>query len=846
MTKIGRKIAALGLTTVACVTFAGCKSEEGNKVYSNDGTHTYNQATSTFPNNWNPFTYQTETASSLIISDTTSGLYTFDYNEDRTGYQMIDGMAVGDPVDVTNKYVGEEWGIADGDKNRAWEVTLRDDLKFDDDTPITAQTFVDSIELLLQPSAQNYRADSYTYSGSFVIHNAKNYIYQGKKGDFAGDTVYSTYSTENDSKLVFKLGPAATEGGEDVASIRSSLGATTQTAAQVAEVIVKNYLVGKIEDQYGDDKGTTYPAVEDDGAELIADLAKMEGMTLAAIKADSSVSDTWNRLIAWWQTMADEELDFFVVEDYEWPKVAFEDVGVKAVDGKLVYIIDNPLEGFYLKYAMPSPLVNVELYKSTLKTENSITTSTYGTSVETYSSYGPYKLTSFQMDKEIVLERNENWYGYNDKEPGPGWYQTDRVVTQCVKEDNTRLSMFLNGQLDSYGLTEADMEEYQSSPYTYYSGSASTFFVAINPQGAKEDANSGDRALSNLSFRKALSFSIDRKAFALACSPMNNAATALFSTLNVSDPDNGTTYRSEEAAKDVILEFWGLADEVGEGKRYATKDEAIASITGVDVAQAKEMFNEAAETLKAEGKWDGNSTIDIVIGIPSTVEFYSKGFDSLTASWNEAAKGTPFEGKLNFTKDESIGDGFGDALRGGQVDILFGVGWSGSELDPYNLMSAYVAPNQQYDTGISYSTVSVEVYFENVTVQKDGQDVELHNVTLVSNAYDLGAVALSGQTINVTVKETGDKYQFTAGSNVAYETRIAVLAACEGAVLEQYTMLPLIDNSSAQLRGQKINFATEEYVFGMGFGGFQYFTYNYDDEGWAEYVKDSGGTLNYK
>ena len=45
-----------------------------------------------------------------------------------------------------------------------------------------------------------------------------------------------------------------------------------------------------------------------------------------------------------------------------------------------------------------------------------LTVSKYGTKVENTMSYGPYKLASLQTDKQMVFERNENWWGYkNDK-----------------------------------------------------------------------------------------------------------------------------------------------------------------------------------------------------------------------------------------------------------------------------------------------------------------------------------------------------------------------------------------------------------------------------------------------
>ena len=55
-----------------------------------------------------------------------------------------------------------------------------------------------------------------------------------------------------------------------------------------------------------------------------------------------------------------------------------------------------------------------------------------------------------------------------------------------------------------------------------------------------------------------------------------------------------------------------------------------------------------------------------------------------------------------------------------------------------------------------------------------------------------------------------------------------------------------MDDAGAQIRGQQVNYYTEEYIFGMGFGGVKYYTYNYTDAEWDAYVAANNGQLNYK
>ena len=140
-------------------------------------TYTYDVALSEFPTNWNIHQYQTETDAEIVdwISE---GFYGFDYNETLDGYQMEPRIASDFPIDVTAEYVGEKWGIAEGETARAWKIPLRDNLAWQDGTPITAEDFVESYKRLLNPQAQNYRADG-MWSGNMVVMNAEAYAKQG-------------------------------------------------------------------------------------------------------------------------------------------------------------------------------------------------------------------------------------------------------------------------------------------------------------------------------------------------------------------------------------------------------------------------------------------------------------------------------------------------------------------------------------------------------------------------------------------------------------------------------------------------------------------------------------------
>ena len=822
MSKLTRLLALVLALVLVLSCFAACKKTraEETKPQAEEtkpaepeapATYTYNYAMSEFPATWNMCTYQTATDGE-ILDYITAGFYTFDYNETKDGYAMVPDMAVGEPVDVTADYVGK-YGIAEGDKAKAWVITLRDDLKWEDGTPITANDFVESAKRLLAPEAQNYRADI-MYGGSVSIVNAENYLKQGQTVKVPADSIHTTYSEDLDAELIFALAPASEEVPA-AASFRGTFGfPDSYDAATTAQYLIGNYL---------------------GGSAFTADVAAaMEGKTLAEIKADDAMKAAWEALIGWWQTEPNEELDFFIT-NYTYPQLAWEDnVGWFALsDTKLCFVMENTLSGFYLKYNLPAPLVHIETYDACASVVDGVYTNTYCTSAENTMSYGPYKLTSYQGDKQFTLEKNEYFYGLSDDT-----YQTTHIVVDYVKEAATRLELLKQGKLDTYSLTIDDMDEYQLSDYTYYSTGEATLAMTFNPdlEALKnEEVKAGEGKNKTIItiplFRMAMSCALDRNAFCLVTSPLNAPGFGLYSGRIISDPEAGTAYRTTDVAKDVLAKFWGVSEEYGEGKLYADIDEAIDSITGFNLTKAKELFDAAYDKAIADGLMKDTAIVEIKIGTPNnTSAFYNNGYEFLVNNYTEAVKGTKLEGKLTFTRDDTLGNGFADALKNNTVDMLFGVGWTGSALDPYGLMEAYLDPEYQYDDSTDFTSIMLEI--------------EIDGVKYTASCWDWYEV-MNGTPTEITATD-GAKVFYSCGvADEDPETRLQILGALEGAVLLNYNFIPIMDDAGAQIRGQQINYYTEEYIFGMGFGGLKYYTYKYNDAEWEEFVAANNGMLNY-
>ncbi|MBQ3668861.1 MAG: hypothetical protein II920_06525, partial [Clostridia bacterium] len=80
-------------------------------------------------------------------------------------------------------------------------------------------------------------------------------------------------------------------------------------------------------------------------------------------------------------------------------------------------------------------------------------------------------------------------------------------------------------------------------------------------------------------------------------------------------------------------------------------------------------------------------------------------------------------------------------------------------------------------------------------------------------------------------------------SDYSYNTRCQITAGIERALLNWFTTTPLYYRNVASLKSQKVEWAVDQYLNIIGFGGIEFYTYNYDDAEWADYIANN--TLVY-
>ncbi|NLW21226.1 MAG: hypothetical protein GXY84_07650 [Clostridiales bacterium] len=771
--------------------------EEG-KDYTDEKFYTYNTALTAMGGglDWNPHTWETSD-DSIILDYITTGFYAYKLNTAKDGYSVMPEMAAELPVDVTSEYVGQ-LGVEEGETAKAWRIALNQNAVWENGEKITADNYIYSMQQQLNPKMLNRRADSF-YDGDFSIVNAKNYLY-------AGQVAYT--------KLGEETVEAAQEAGKDLfIDIHEFWGMAGALDAEGNEA-------------------PKYVSITDET--LYRDLAVEDEEADEAWVSGKYIFDTYLAPGAQYNSYAGEYMATSAIMS----GATWDEVGLKKVDD---YTIDIILEkkveeaSFYMPYNMSSNwLVYEPLYEASKKffdadgaevateEEAASVTTDYQTTIEKTMGYGPYKLTYFELDKQFTLERNDTWYGYSDGRH-LGQYQTDRIVYTVIAEQATRLLAFLAGELDTVGLQSQDMEKYASSKYISYEPQSFTTKITFNTDYEKLLSHGTNSQVVVVDeFRQAFAFALDREHFATAYTAAGSAGYGMLNYLYTYNPFTGAIYRDSDPAKEALVNTYGVT--FGEGKDYATLDEAYEAMTGYDMAKAQALMATAYDKAVDAGIYDGESEVKIDFRVYNADEIYVQMFTYLDTQVQEAVKGSGFDGKLSLNM--TVDPDYYETMYSGGADMIFTT-WGGAAMAPFGMMA------QVYTDAADGSGNQMEVGFDTdkiaLTYTVNGEQIteSLRNWTIWANN---GA----NELLDSKIGKFGD---------LTYESRCAFYAKMEEAYLAYYVTTPLYYRNVASLESQKVNFPVDTYLQLVAFGGISYMTYNYDDAGWADYIANN--TLEY-
>ena len=855
MNKKLRSVIALVLCLVMVVSmFSACGSKRDTSV-------TYNTTTAVMPSNWNEFTYA-DNNDTQIMSYIGSSFFEYDYkfendqkyNEDGSinkagivaGAYTTNYSAATKLEDVTG-LVDAKWGYTDAQKAEggyAWKITLRDDLKWDDGTAITAKDFEYSMKQLLDPDFMNFRAN--TYYDTLMIKNSKAYF-------FSGAPIYSpivpAYGRDETPDYSFDL-----NGAEVYLS-------TTTTDMTLAGYSLEELII----DYVGSDEAIA-------ALEAIADAANEYGYTLITEANKATAMELVGYALAPfgldWSTFDDaakEELykeALFYISGYG-DEVAWDTVGIYAVEGEnaIVLCLDKSYE--FLKddgslsvwapyYFSSLPLVHETKYEASKKAPAegaTLWTSNYNSSLETTASWGPYKLAEFEAGSHYKLVKNENWYGWNMEEY-KNQYNIDAIYCRKVEESSTRWMGFLDGSFDDAALDTDNVADYLNSKYVYFtSTSTGTFgmqlFSDLNVLKTSEN-NNGILAIQE--FRHAFNLGLNRSDIVEKIWP--GSAVPCFGLINVAyyydienspELEDGGQYRNATIAKEGILRAYGFTQGVdgkwsGGDLSGLTTDEAYDALTGYNPTLAKEKMKAAIDILLADPAYYGyDATKDITLVYGSSVDNDKQRFraEYLQTVLNDLTTGTALEGKIKVKFDASAGSKWADAFREGKTQIGFGYGFSGNAFNPFDIIGAFVNPDDDLNYHMYWDTSAIDM-----------------TLTLPAGDY-----AGAGETITMSIQnwyyclnglaeteEQAKTYNWSEGK-APVEARLTILSALEEVTIKESRSVMLIADGGGSFLGAKFSYFSEDEHTFMGFGGIRYMEVNYNNAEWKDFVASNNNNL---
>jgi len=776
--------------TVTTDVFAGLEGQD----YTDEKVYTFNDYTADINSsmNWDPLSWETSD-DSAVLGYISTGFYDFVLNSDKTGYSVVPELAAEMPVDVTAEYVGQ-YGVKEGETAKAWRIALNQDATWENGEKITADDYVYSMQQLLNPKMLNRRADSY-YAGSFVIYNAKNYLY-------AGGATYEPYTGSEPVEDVYV-------DMWNLWGMEGALDADGNECPQYASALDDTmYRDLAIEDEEADEAWVS--------GKYLWDNYLAEGMPYAAYATSYAYTQQVSEVVSW------------------------DDVGFRKVDDYTIdFILANPVEeaSFYVPYNLSSSyLVYEPMYEAckifydadgkevATEEEADSVNSKYCRSLENTISYGPYKLTSFELSKEYTVERNEEWYGYRDGKH-IGQYQTDAVKVTVIAEHATAMMAFEKGEIDGITLQSEDMDKYGTSAYVKYGpNNGYTTKLSFNTDyGKLLSRGTNSQILVIDEFRQAFSYCYDRKEFATAYTAAGTAGFGLLNELYCYNPFTGESYRANDHAKAGLLRVFDVT--YGEGGDYETLDEAYEALTGYDVEKAQALMQTAYDKAVAAGIYDGESDIQIEFRVYQSDEIYVKMFTYLDEHLKAACEGTGFEGKVSLKM--TVDADYYETNYSGGADMIFTT-WGGASMQPFTILyecycDASDGSGQQMEYGYDTSKI-------NVTFTVDGEEI--------TDTLQNWALWADNSSTVATIEEKLGKF-----TEYSYDTRCAFYSQMEAAFLSWYPTTSVYYRNSASMNSQKVNDAVDEYINLILFGGIRFMTYNYDDEAWADYIANN--TLEY-
>ena len=821
----------------------------------------YNTTTSVMPSNWNELTYA-DNNDTQIMSYIGSSFFDYDYKFEGGKYNadgsinkagIVEGSyttnysAATKLEDVTS-LVDAKWGYTTEQKEEggyAWKITLRNDLKWDDGTAITAADFVYSMQAQLDPTFMNFRGN--TFYDTLMLKGSRAYFFSGAP---IYDPIVPPYEDNPDYSYDIS----------DINAAKVYMNTTTtgMTLAGYSLDELINVYVGSAEAK------AALKAIAEGANEYGYTLITEENLAVAKELVAYALLPfglNWGEF----DEATQEELfkeTLFYISGYG-DKVDWDTVGIYSIDEENAIVIcldkayallqENGDLSYQAAYYMGSlPLVHKAKYEANKVAPAegaSLWTSTYNSSLESTASWGPYKLVRFEAGSDYRLELNPNWYGWN-MEQYKNQYNVTAINCMKVAESNTKWLGFLAGLYDDAALDSDNINDYLYSKYVTWNADTGTFGMQLfSDLKVLKASGRNNGILAITEFRQAMNLGLNRTEICEKIWP--GSATPCLGIVNTQyyyDIENspnlkdGGVYRLSEIAQEGLLRAYGFTQAEdgtwsdGVDLEGLSLEEATASLTGYNLELAKKKMQEAVTILLANAEeygYNAEQDITIIYGSSSDTAKQRERADYIQGVIDSLIEGTAIQGKVKVVFDASAGSGWADAFRAGDTQIGFGYGFSGNPFGPFSIAGAFVDPEDGLNYHAYWDTSVIDI-----TITMPEGDYEGAGETITMSAQNW-YFCINGLA---AVNEQPKQYNWDAGYAPS-EARLTVLAALEELVIKESRSIMLIGDYSGSLLGAKFsNFDDYQNTF-MGHGGIRYMVVNFTDAEWDEFVAANNGDL---
>lgn len=762
---IVKKIGAIGLALVMTMSVVGCNGNNKKKEEKKEPEKVYT---------YNTYVMKGEDPMNEVKKYTEMGLVDVQVKGDGTWewcYEMATSIK-----DVTASFGDKEkWNIPAQSTGRVWEIRLNKSATFEEGTPITADTYIKSMSMLLL-SDDTERIKSYTDKdiNGTSLQGAMGYTFNNRVGeDIIGTLASCGYKTVEEALA------KGVSADKIMLDVKSAFGIECNTATGFI-----NY------------QDTTTKMVDIKGAlgkagDKVTAKALYDELFAANAKYAKYVSEY-----------------IYIPTGEKYAEVSFDTVGlIKVDDYTLYYITEASVSEFDFYQTMRANWITYEATKADKTSdenedadkESDDNKQNAQNKKNVYVSYGPYKLKSYKT-KKITLEKNDKWYGYDDKKHA-AQFQTTDIVIDVVSTHAEVIQMYESGQLDYVELKPESMAAYAQSeklqkidvPYIYRWVFATELDDLIALEVAEGQGNN-KRVLSYDEFRKAMSLTIDRTKICEIAGINYVPANYLINGAYYTDMAHNQTSLYRDAAGEVS-----------------------ASATTNDIDAAKALFKTVYDRAILNKNYKDGQKIQIncIVGDYSQLTEADKAEEkALNEMLAKATEGTGFDGKISIVYQCSNTDRY-SAVASGQIEMIKSA-WGGDVYDPFTLIRCY--------TDEDYAGVVQESCGWNPAAEK------------VTITYDF-----DGDGKEDTVAKTFLQWSKSIQKDGEYATNMAlrthILSCIENGIVEAYQCIPWGMETKWTLTSEKIKYGTEKYSPMYDFGGVRHISYSYEDKEWKDYIK---------